>query len=65
VARRQFANRSPQLGITVPAIRHLLTRAIFLKPMTRQLLFRWADWRLRHNAAARNTHYRKRSMVQL
>ena len=32
---RQFAIRSPQLGVTVPAIRHLLARAIFLKPTTR------------------------------
>ena len=63
--RRRFANCSPQLGVTVPAIRHLLARAIFLKPTTRELLFRWADWRLRHNAAARDTHYRRRIRAQL
>jgi hypothetical protein len=59
------ASRSPQLGVTVPAIRYLLARALFLKPQTRNLLFRWADWRLRHNETARKAHYRKRSNAQL
>jgi hypothetical protein len=37
---------------------------VFLKPMTRKLLFRWADWRLRHNDQAREAHQRKRMAAQ-
>jgi hypothetical protein len=49
---------SPQLGVTVHAIRHLLARAVFLRPKTRDLLWRWLNWRMRHNEEARRAHYR-------
>jgi hypothetical protein len=58
-------SRSPQLGITVPAIRHLFARALMLKSQTRQLLFRWAGWRINHNQDVRNAHYPRRLNPQL
>jgi hypothetical protein len=63
--RPRFLNRSPQLGVTIYAIRHLLARAIFLSQTTRKLLFQWADWRIRHNEIARSAHYRIRQKMQL
>ena len=60
-----FLNRSPQLGVTVHAIRHLLARAVLLRPQTRTLLFQWADWRPRHNHEARQWHYHHHSHMQL
>ena len=45
------------VGVTVHAIRHLLARAVLLRPQTRTLLFQWADWRPRHNHEARQWHY--------
>ena len=58
-------NRSPQLGVTVQAIRHLLARAVFVGPGTRRLIFQWTDWRITHNAEARRAHYQSRQKPQL
>jgi hypothetical protein len=58
-------NRSPQLGVTIYAIRHLLAHAVLLKPKTRVLLFHWIDWRIRHNENARKAHYRHHIKMQL
>ena len=56
---------SPQLGVTVNAIRHLLSRAVFLRQQTRELLFRWTEWRMRHNDDARRALYRSHFNPQL
>ncbi|MGH6836832.1 MAG: hypothetical protein ACREC9_15135, partial [Methylocella sp.] len=58
-------NRSPQLGVTVYAIRHLLAHAVLLHKKTRKLLFEWADWRIRQNETARRAHYQSRLYMQL
>jgi hypothetical protein len=57
-------NRSPQLGVTVQATRHLLACAVFTKPNTSQLVFKWTDWRIGHNLQARAAHYNPRSKPQ-
>jgi hypothetical protein len=51
--RPRFLNRSPQLGVTIFAIRHLLACAVFLRQTTRSFLFEWINWRIRHNEIAR------------
>jgi hypothetical protein len=56
-------NRSPQLGVTVQAIRHLLACAVFANPNTRQLIFQWTDWRIRHNLKAREEHYKLKTQL--
>jgi hypothetical protein len=58
-------NRSPQLGVTVNAIRHLLACAVFLRRVTKSFLFQWVAWRMRHNEAARQAHYRRHAEAQL
>jgi hypothetical protein len=58
-------NRSPHLGITVNAIRHLMARALLLRRPARWLLFAWADWRIAHNENARRASYRSRRHPQL
>jgi hypothetical protein len=58
-------NRSPQLGVTVQAIRHLLACAVFARPNARSLFFQWTDWRISHNAEARRAHYQSRQKPQL
>jgi hypothetical protein len=55
--QRPFLNRSPHLGVTVQAIRHLLARLVLIGPGTRQFIFQWIDWRIRHNEQARKAHY--------
>ena len=57
-------NRSPQLGVTVNAIRHLLARAVFLRRAAKSFLFQWVAWRMRHNEAARRAHYRRYAEAQ-
>jgi hypothetical protein len=58
-------NRSPQLGVTVQAIRYLLTRVIFGAARAPWLIFQWIEWRLRHNLLARQAHYRRNTQPQL
>jgi hypothetical protein len=63
--RPRFLNRSPQLGVTICAIRHLLARAVFLRQTTQSFLFEWIDRRIRHNEFARKIHYQTRRKMQL
>jgi len=44
--RSRFLNRSPQLGITICAIRHLLACAVFLRQSTHSFPFEWINWRI-------------------
>jgi hypothetical protein len=60
-----FLNHSPQLGITVYAIRHLLAHAVLIQQKTLAMLFHWMDWRISHNENARIAHYRMRLNMQL
>jgi hypothetical protein len=43
----------------------LLGRIVLTRPSTRQFIFKWIDWRIRHNADARKAHYRQRRNLQL
>ncbi|GAA5602408.1 IS701 family transposase [Streptomyces griseus] len=50
------------ISLTVPEIRHLLT-AVFAPPAaTAARLLHWSIWRRRHQATARRSHYRRRSL---
>ncbi|AKL64348.1 IS701 family transposase [Streptomyces sp. Mg1] len=54
--------RSPDpITLTVPEIRHLLV-AVFDPPaVTVARLLHWSNWRRRHQATARRSHYRRRT----
>ncbi|MYQ82426.1 IS701 family transposase [Streptomyces sp. SID4936] len=62
-AGRNFpAQDSDSISLTVPEIRHLLT-AVFAPPAaTAARLLHWSIWRRRHQATARRSHYRRRSL---
>jgi SRSO17 transposase len=65
-ARRHHpAHDSDPISLTVPEIRHLLT-AVFTPPAaTTARLLHWSIWRRRHQATARRSHYRRRSLDEL
>lgn len=50
-----------RLSSTVPEIRHLLT-AVFGPPAVTAARLQWSTWRRRHQATARHSHYRRRSV---
>ncbi|MDX5562685.1 IS701 family transposase [Streptomyces sp. ID05-04B] len=53
-------SRDP-ITLTVPEIRHLLA-AVFNSPaVTAARLLHWSNWRRRHQATARRSHYRRRT----
>ncbi|MFJ6561713.1 IS701 family transposase [Streptomyces sp. NPDC091412] len=53
-------SRDP-ITLTVPEIRHLLA-AVFNPPaVTAASLLHWSNWRRRHQATARRSHYRRRT----
>ncbi|MFE1251463.1 IS701 family transposase [Streptomyces sp. NPDC058741] len=57
---RHAHSRDP-VTLTVPEIRHLLT-AVFSPPaVTATRLLHWSNWRRRHQATARRSHYRRRT----
>ncbi|MFB7356111.1 IS701 family transposase [Streptomyces gardneri] len=52
---------SNPISLTVPEIRHLFT-AVFNPPVVSPArLLQWSNWRRRHQATARRSHYRRRS----
>jgi SRSO17 transposase len=56
-----FIRSRDPITLTVPEIRHLLV-AVFAPPaVTVARLLHWSNWRRRHQAAARRSHYRRRS----
>jgi SRSO17 transposase len=53
-------SRDP-IKLTVPEIRHLLA-AVFTPPtLSTTRLLHWSNWRRRHQATARRSHYKRRS----
>jgi hypothetical protein len=59
-AHRPARSRDP-VTLTVPDIRHLLV-AVFDPPaVTAARLLDWSNWRRRHQATARRSHYRRRT----
>lgn len=55
------ARSNAPIHLTVPEIRHLLS-GIFQPPaVSAARLLHWSTWRRRHQATARNSHYRRRS----
>ncbi|MGW0886132.1 IS701 family transposase, partial [Streptomyces sp. NPDC002671] len=55
-----FARSRDPITLTVPEIRHLLA-AVFNPPaVTATKLLHWSNWRRRHQATARRSHYRRR-----
>ncbi|OAH12443.1 IS701 family transposase [Streptomyces jeddahensis] len=57
----QLARSSDPITLTVPEIRHLLA-ALFNPPaVTPTRPLHWSNWRRRHQATARRSHYRRRT----
>ncbi|MFF3911717.1 transposase [Streptomyces sp. NPDC001848] len=56
-----FVRSRDPITLTVPEIRHLLA-AVFNSPaVTAARLLHWSNWRRRHQATARRSHYRRRT----
>ncbi|GAA2425452.1 hypothetical protein GCM10010421_10240 [Streptomyces glaucus] len=55
-----FLRARDPITLTVPEIRHLLA-ALAPPAMTAARLLHWSNWRRRHQATARRSHYRRRS----
>ncbi|WP_373307112.1 hypothetical protein [Streptomyces longisporoflavus] len=54
--------RSPDpITLTVPEIRHLLGSVFDSPAVTVARLLHWSNWRRRHQATARRSHYRRRA----
>jgi SRSO17 transposase len=51
------------IPLTVPEIRRLLARLIWLPAIVPDDVLAWSNWRRRHQARARNSHYRARGAV--
>ncbi|ASQ93593.1 hypothetical protein [Streptomyces sp. 11-1-2] len=59
-AHHPARSRDP-ITLTVPEIRHLLA-AVFNSPtVTATRLLHWSNWRRRHQATARRSHYQRRT----
>lgn len=56
-----YTRGSNPIALTVPEIRHLF--AAYLNPpvVSPARLLHWSNWRRRHQATARRSHYRRRS----
>lgn len=48
------------LPLTVPEVRRLLCRLVWLPVQPAGSVFSWSYWRRRHQARARRYHYRRR-----
>lgn len=53
---------STLIPLTVPEIRHLFTTALNSPVVDPARVLRWSSWRRRHQATARRSHYRQRSV---
>ncbi|MFF4214029.1 hypothetical protein ACFYZE_32730 [Streptomyces sp. NPDC001796] len=51
----------PPIKLTVPEIRHLLAAVFNAPAVSAAKLLHWSNWRRQHLAAARRSHYRRRS----
>lgn len=60
--RRYPARSKDPISLTVPEIRHLLAAVFNPSAMTVARLLHWSIWRRRHQATARRSHYRRRSL---
>ncbi len=49
------------LPLTVPEVRHLLAGIIARPYLDREQLFRWSEWRRRHQQRARRAHWTRRA----
>ncbi|MEU8878427.1 IS701 family transposase [Streptomyces javensis] len=56
------ARSSDPITLTVPEIRHLLTAVFHPPAVTAARLLHWSNWRRRHQATARRSHYRRRGI---
>ncbi|MFJ2195372.1 IS701 family transposase [Streptomyces violaceusniger] len=56
------ARSSDPITLTVPEIRHLLTAVFHPPAVTAARLLHWFNWRRRHQATARRSHYRRRGI---
>ncbi|MFB6837876.1 IS701 family transposase [Streptomyces sp. NPDC056361] len=54
------ARSSDPIDLTVPEIRHLLAAAFNPPLQSPARLLHWSNWRRRHQATARRSHYRRR-----
>lgn len=54
------ARSSEPIDLTVPEIRHLLAAAFNPPNQSPSRLLHWSNWRRRHQATARRSHYRRR-----
>jgi hypothetical protein len=61
VDAHQPARSSDPITLTVPEIRHLLTAVLHPPAVTAARLLHWSNWRRRHQATARRSHYRRRT----
>ncbi|MGA5318754.1 IS701 family transposase [Streptomyces pseudogriseolus] len=62
VGTHHLARSRDPITLTVPEIRHLLA-AVFNSPaVTAARLLNWSNWRRRHQATARRSHYRRRTI---
>ncbi|MFF4752259.1 IS701 family transposase [Streptomyces sp. NPDC001270] len=55
------ARNSEPISLTVPEIRHLFTAVLSPPTVTPARLLHWSNWRRRHQATARHSHYQQRS----
>ncbi len=56
-----FARSHDPITLTVPEIRHLLVAVFHPPAVTAARLLHWSNWRRRHQAIARRSHYRRRA----
>nr|WP_107409043.1 IS701 family transposase [Streptomyces misionensis] len=56
-----FIRSRDPVTLTVPEIRHLLVAAFHPPAVTAARLLHWSNWRRRHQATARRSHYRRRA----
>ena len=50
------------IPLTVPEVRRLLCRLLWLPRGNPALTIQWSGWRRRHQAQAKQCHYKKRSL---
>ncbi|WPB96568.1 IS701 family transposase [Streptomyces malaysiensis] len=60
----QLARNSDPVTLTVPEIRHLLASVLSPPAVTAARLLSWSIWRRRHQATARRSHYRRRTVSE-
>ena len=52
--------KSPLIPITAPEVRRLLTRLVWTENQLPDFILSWSRWRRRHQARARQYHYKRR-----